>query len=81
MKTWVTEIIAINPNDSERGLVNWCGPEIKALTHRQAEEYCQNNGLGYCRVIGELIIEIPCKDGTLEPNFEKSIDYEQSQLN
>jgi hypothetical protein len=81
MKIWLTEILAIDPNNPERGLVKWCGPDIKALTEQHAKEYCQNNGLGYCRVIGELVMEIPCKKGTYEPDFNNAVDYEQSQLN
>ena len=37
----------------------WGGPNIEAETQKAAEEYCQENGLGYCKVIGELIEEIP----------------------
>ena len=41
-----------------------------------AQEYCELNGLGYCKVVGELIAEIPCKEGTYEPDFNNMIDYE-----
>lgn len=74
MKIWLTEIMAIDPNDGK--LKKWCGPDIKAFTPTLAEQYCQQNGLGYCKVIGELVREIGCKKGTYEPDFDNIIDYE-----
>lgn len=59
MKRWVTEVTSIDPANIERGIVRWAGPEIEAETHQDAERYCHENGLGYCRVKGELIEEIP----------------------
>lgn len=57
MKIFLTELKAIDPIDQE--LKTWCGPNIEAETFELAEQYCQDNGLGYCTVIGELIQEIP----------------------
>lgn len=79
MKKWATEIKAIDPKTGE--LKKWCGIEVPGINLEDAELYCQNNGLGYCKVIGELIAEIPCKDGTYEPDFESTIDYEQPTMN
>lgn len=79
MKLWVTEIKAYDPITGE--LKTWCGPEVPGINHKDAENYCQDNGLGYCKVLGELVAEIPCKDGTYEPNWNKMIDYENEQLN
>ena len=56
MKTWVTEIIALNPLTGNTCI--WEGPNIEAETLEEAEEYCQLNGLGYCKVIGQLIDEL-----------------------
>jgi len=58
MKRWCTEIKAIDPNDPDRGIIIWCGPEVEANTLEEAEKYCQER-LGYCKVVGELIEEIP----------------------
>ena len=58
MMRWATEILAIDPN-SDRGIVKWEGPNIEAETHEEAERYCQENGLGYCKVLGELVCEVP----------------------
>jgi hypothetical protein len=51
MRRWVTHIEAIDYKD--RGLKLWVGPYIEAPTKKLAQEYCDNNGLGYCRVIAE----------------------------
>jgi hypothetical protein len=56
MKMFVTHIKAICPITKE--LKTCEGPLIKALSFDDADYYCQNNGLGYCFVIGELIDEI-----------------------
>jgi hypothetical protein len=79
MKQWCTEIKAIDPIDGE--MKKWCGPNVPGISQKDAERYCQINGLGYCNIVGELIAEIPCKKGTYEPDFENTIDYEQPTMN
>lgn len=79
MKYFVTEINAICPISGE--LKRFCGPNIPAISFNMAVNYCQTNGLGYCKVIGVLVAEIPCKPGTYDPDFEKMIDFEDSSLN
>jgi len=79
IKTWVTEIEAIHPFDGV--LKKWAGPEVPGITIKDAQDYCENNSLGYCRVIGELIAEIPCKENTFEPDFKNLIDYENTRNN
>ena len=78
MKTWLTEIKAIDPIDGQ--LKTWAGPEVNALTLAMAEHHCKTL-LGYCRVIGELVAIIPCIEGTLKPDFDNMVDYENTQLN
>lgn len=74
MKTWVTLIKALDP---VTGLMKtWSGPNVPGINHDDATRYCQQNELGYCQVIGELVAEIPCKKGTHEPDWENQIDYE-----
>ena len=79
MKLWVTEIIAIDPLSGE--LKKYGGPEVRGINAQAAWDYCQQNGLGYCRVQGELVAEIPCKTGTFEPDFKNMVDYENTQNN
>ena len=76
MKTWTTEIMAIDAVNPERGIVLYGGPNIKALTKSMAQEYCNNNGLGYCKVSDQLMSEIPCKPGTYEPDMDNQVDYD-----
>jgi hypothetical protein len=52
MKVWTTEIQAIGTNGE---IALYRGPNIEAETMELAEKYCQENGLGYCKVKGELI--------------------------
>lgn len=79
MRMWVTEIQAIDPVDGV--LKSWCGPNVPGINQEDAERYCQQNGLGYCAVIGELVAEIPCKEGPCEPDMDKMIDYEKINNN
>jgi len=78
LKKWTTSIKAIDPFTNE--IKDYCGMFICAPSWNAAQEYCNTNGLGYCLVDGELIMEIPCKDGGYDPDFEKSIDYD-NELN
>lgn len=79
MKTWGTIIYAKCAMTGEQKI--FCGPNIKAPSRSLAHEYCQNNGLGYCHIGDELVAEIPCKEGTYEPDWDKMIDYENTQNN
>lgn len=58
MKRWCTEIQAIDPNATDKGVILWFGPYVEANTLEEAKKYCQER-LGYCKVVGELIEEIP----------------------
>jgi hypothetical protein len=78
MKTFSTVIKAINPMNGE--LATFIGPNIEALSRKLAFKYCQNNGLGYCDISGELILEIPC-DENFKADFGKEIEYKDLQLN
>jgi len=67
MKKWVTEILAIDPVSGQ--LKTYGGPHIDASTWEEATRFCQTNGLGYCRVVGQLIAEVDEKTGV-------KIDYD-----
>lgn len=73
MKIWTTEIKAIDPLTGE--LKTWCGDYVHAPTFELAQQWCEMNK-GYLKVIGELISEIPCKEGTYEPDWGKKVDFE-----
>jgi hypothetical protein len=71
-KIWLTEIKAICP---ETGVLKtYAGQNIKAISKNLAKQYCQLNGLGYLKIIGELVAEIDYKTG-------EKIDYENTRLN
>lgn len=53
MNIFITEIRAFDPLTNE--ICNWCGPRIEAKNFRDAQNYCNSHGLGYCRVIGKLV--------------------------
>lgn len=79
MRIWGTYVYA---KCAVTGLMKtFCGPNISAPSKELAHEYCQNNGLGYCHVTDEIIMEIPCKKGTYEPDWDNAIDYEKPQKN
>lgn len=78
MKTWTTLIYAIDPVDNEHK--EFAGPNIEAPSSWLAHEYCQKNGLGYCHIGGELIMEIPCDEHN-NPDWSKQVDYETIQNN
>lgn len=56
MKLYTTKIVAVNPLTGK--LNDWCGPHVPGISFSDAEDYCQRNGLGYCKVEGELVAEI-----------------------
>ncbi len=78
MNIYCTEIKAL---DYTGRMSTWCGPNIEAISFKDAQDYCENNGLGYCKVVGLLVSEIPCKSGSYEADFSKEIDYTKYRLN
>ena len=34
---------------------------VPGITRKFAEEYCQTNGFGFCKIIGKFIASIECK--------------------
>lgn len=61
MNIYTTEIIAVNPVTNE--LCKFSGPNVQGLTWQDADRYCQENELGYCKVNGLLISEIDEQTG------------------
>lgn len=73
MKLFTTTIQAIDPSDGELKL--WFGPNVPAISFNDARNYCDNNGLGYCKIHGELVATIPTKPDERTPDFDRMIDY------
>lgn len=73
MKRWVTEIKAIHPIKGE--LTNYMGPYIEADSLELAEKHCEENGLGYCKVIGELASQLDFETLTEIKNFSERLKH------
>ncbi|PPL04949.1 hypothetical protein [Parapedobacter indicus] len=61
MKTFTTEILALDPASGV--MKKWAGPYIQAESFEAAEHHCQENGMGYCEVTGQLVAEIDEETG------------------
>lgn len=79
MKYWVTEIKAKSPIDGS--MRAYGGPDVPGETIEEAQDYCENNGLGYCWVLGQLIMDIPCKEGTFEPDWDNATNFDEDEEN
>lgn len=73
MKLFTTTIRAVDPSDGE--LKVWMGPNVPGISFKDARYYCDENGLGYCEILGELVAEIPTKTDERTPDFNKMVDY------
>ena len=78
MKTYATVIEAINPHTGR--LASWAGPNIPGVTETDAQGFCDTHGLGYCKVIGELVMEIEFKD-MVDRSQDTVTDYETPAQN
>ena len=75
MKKFTTKIKAIDPTDGE--MKTWNGPRIDAISFKDAEYFCQENGLGYCEVDGILVSEIPTKPNSITPDWKNRKDHDK----
>lgn len=75
IKKWSTEILAVDPKTGE--LTSWFGPIITAISLNDAIRYCNENCLGYCKVIGEYFGSGISKEEALE----NAILYSSVQYN
>lgn len=78
MKLYTTRIRAINPLNGEMAVFS--GPYVPGISLEDARNYCQENGLGYCEVDGELICEIPAL-GKFQADWANKIDHYTHGLN
>ena len=78
MNIWLTEIKAIHPHTGD--MLTWGGDNIEAPTWKLAQQWCDENR-GYLKVVGQLVSEIPCKEGTFEADWDNMTDYENASNN
>lgn len=76
---YFTVIRAISPNDGQ--LKSYAGPHVPGISVEDAQAYCEHNGLGYCKVLGQLSVEIPLKEDASGLDWDNMIDYEENKLN
>ncbi len=72
MRIFLTEIQAIDPKDGQMKV--WAGPNIEAISKKDAIKRLNDNGLGYCKVIGVLVAE-------MNEDLTGYIDYQNPKLN
>lgn len=74
MKQWSTEISA---HDPATGVLKiWCVPHVPGISLEDAQQYCNDHGMGYCKVCGLLIAEMPTKEDGITPDWDNGTDYE-----
>lgn len=56
MILWLTEIIAQDPENKK--VKKWAGPKVPGINKDDAQNFCNENGLGYCRVVGKFVEEV-----------------------
>lgn len=73
MYLFTTSLKAIDPHDGI--LKNWCGPNVPGISFKDADNYCQENGLGYCKIEGILVAEISADENNC-PLWSQRIDFD-----
>lgn len=74
MKRWSTEMQVLNQQTKE---LHWVeGMVVISPTKEMAQELLDKYNYHYLVLGDEIVYEIPCKPGTLEPDWNKMIDYE-----
>ncbi len=57
------------------------GQRIEAPTWQLAEEILIKKNLRWLKITGKLVMDIPCKEDSFEPDWKNSIDYQKIQQN
>ena len=79
MKIWSTEMQVLNQKTKE---LHWVeGMRVKAFTKEKAQEILDRYNYHYLVLGDEIVAEIPCKEGTFDPDWNRMIDYEIIQNN
>ena len=79
MNTYLTEIWALCPKDNV--IKQYGGPNVPADTASEAQEWLDENELGYCKVIGKIVSTIETPDGFFHYNVEEEIVIPRERLN
>lgn len=79
MNLYTTLIEAICPIDGELKLYR--GQDVPGISFADAQNYCNRNGLGYCKVDMLLEANLPCKAGTEIPDWNNIERFDNLKLN
>ena len=72
MRLWHTEFKAICASTGK--LKTYIGEHVPGLSRSDAQRWCNENA-GHLRVLGLVVMDIPCKDASHSPDWNKAIDY------
>ena len=74
MKIWSTEMQVLNQKTKE---LHWVeGLKVKAFTREKAQQLLNKYNFHYLVLGDEIVAEVQCVKGTLNPDWSKIIDYE-----
>lgn len=79
MKAYLTEATLVCPTTGD--LLTYRGPNAFGISFEDAQDYCERNGFGYCRVIGQIVSEVPTLPDGITPDWDSEVDFEKSHLN
>lgn len=79
MPFFCTQMQVVNQKTKE--LVWIDGMRIEAPTWELAQEIIDKENYNYLIITGQLIKEIPCKEGSFEPDWKNAIDYQKTNMN
>ncbi len=72
MNLYITTIIAIDPLDGQ--LAEFAGPYVPGHSFEDAQRYCNANGMGYCKVEGQLCEVINMENNSPDINILTSLN-------
>lgn len=74
MKLWNTMMQVVN---QQTGEFHWVeGMRVKAFSRKLAQEILDKYDYHYLVLGDEIVAEIPCNPGTLDPDWSKMVDYQ-----
>lgn len=79
MPFFCTQMQVVNQKTKE--LVWIDGMKIEAPSLELAQEIIEQENYHYLIITGQLIKEIPCKEGSFEPDWNNAIDYTKLNQN
>jgi len=79
MPYFCTQMQVVNQKTKE--LVWIDGMRVEAPTLELAQEIIAKENYHYLIITGQLVKEIPCKEGSFEPDWKNAVDYDKLNQN